>query len=596
MMCDDELASILLIDDNPANLLAVETILADLGQNLVKAHSGREALRRLLVQDFAVIITDVNMPDMDGFETASLIRQRPRSEHTPIVFLTAISQTDAHAAQGYGLGAVDYIYTPVAPEVLRAKVRVFVDLFRMNRVLARQSKQLARANDELGQRLGESAAYVQEIERLNKDLQVTVAELDRDVAERKRAEAALRASEERLQILHEVDRAILAAQSPDGIVQAVVCRLRQVIPCDWASVLLFDLPAMRGQILATDTDWDAQLGTRGVVSLEGDRLLAYCKDGRTGVVEDLAELADLSPLEQALVAEGMHAYAGIPLMANGRLIGALRLGREQPGSFPDGCIDLASQAADSLAVAIQNARLNQQVEVSRSQLQKLSRRLVEIQESERRAIARELHDEAGQALTSLMLGLGLLEREGDCTQALAHRVEGLKQVTNDVMEELHRLAVNLRPASLDRLGLVPALEQYIASISHEGALEIKMAALGLERKRLPLEVETSLYRMIQEALTNVIRHARATHAGVVVQRKGSRVVSTIEDDGIGFDVEVAIQHGRLGLIGMRERIEMLGGKFTIESRPGVGTTVFAEIQCDDANPDVPAQPPALQLS
>jgi len=116
----------------PENLVALEAILGDLDQNLVKANSGREALRCLLRQDFAVIVLDVNMPEINGFETAALIRQRKSSEHTPIIFLSAISTAEMHSAKGYALGAVDYIAAPVIPDVLRTKVTVFVKLLKKN--------------------------------------------------------------------------------------------------------------------------------------------------------------------------------------------------------------------------------------------------------------------------------------------------------------------------------------------------------------------------------------------------------------------------------------------------------------------------------
>src|SRR5437868_993972 len=119
--------NILLVDDRPEKLLALEAVLEDLHQNVVRAYSGREALRALLNQDFAVILLDVNMPGLDGFETAALIRQRQSSEHIPIIFITAFAD-EMHVARGYSLGAVDYIAAPVVPEVLRTKVTVFVDL------------------------------------------------------------------------------------------------------------------------------------------------------------------------------------------------------------------------------------------------------------------------------------------------------------------------------------------------------------------------------------------------------------------------------------------------------------------------------------
>src|SRR5438270_7655485 len=140
---DNGKVNILLVDDKPEKLLAIEAVLDDLGQNVVRAYSGREALRAVLQQEFAVILLDVNMPDMDGFETAQLIRQRRNSEGTPIIFVTAFSD-DMHVARGYSLGAVDFITTPVVPDVLRTKVAVFVDLFIKSEQVRRQADALRR--------------------------------------------------------------------------------------------------------------------------------------------------------------------------------------------------------------------------------------------------------------------------------------------------------------------------------------------------------------------------------------------------------------------------------------------------------------------
>src|SRR6266513_5377129 len=137
----DEKVNILIVDDRPDKLLAHETVLAELDQNLVRATSGRDALRCLLHQDFAVILLDVNMPGMDGFETAALIRQRPRSETTPIIFISAVNDTETHVDRGYSLGAVDYILAPVVPEILLAKIAVFVDLFIKTEQVKRQAEE-----------------------------------------------------------------------------------------------------------------------------------------------------------------------------------------------------------------------------------------------------------------------------------------------------------------------------------------------------------------------------------------------------------------------------------------------------------------------
>jgi PAS domain S-box-containing protein len=140
----DDRVNILLVDDQPNNLLALESILSGLELNLVQAESGTKALRELLQMDFAVVLLDVQMPNMDGFETANLIRQRDRSRDTPIIFLTALSRSETHVFRGYELGAVDYIFKPFHAEILRSKVNVFVELFRKREAFKKQANELSR--------------------------------------------------------------------------------------------------------------------------------------------------------------------------------------------------------------------------------------------------------------------------------------------------------------------------------------------------------------------------------------------------------------------------------------------------------------------
>src|SRR5581483_4068174 len=157
-MPSEQSVNILLVDDRSENRLALAAILEPLGQNLVQAVSGQEALKCLLRQDFAVILLDVQMPGMDGFETAELIRGRERSQHTPIIFLTAINTSDIHISRGYALGAVDYLVKPIVPEILLSKVSVFVDLYRKTHQIEQQAAELRQARDELERRVRERTA------------------------------------------------------------------------------------------------------------------------------------------------------------------------------------------------------------------------------------------------------------------------------------------------------------------------------------------------------------------------------------------------------------------------------------------------------
>jgi len=166
-----EKVNILLVDDNPGKLLAHDSILGELGQNVIKATSGREALECLLRQDFAVILLDVNMPEMDGFETAELIRRRPRFESTPIIFITGYNTTDLDRLKGYSVGAVDYLFLPVIPQVLKTKVSFFVDLARQTQLIKQQAEHLARQNQA-------QARQLKMIQKLNQELREANDELE----------------------------------------------------------------------------------------------------------------------------------------------------------------------------------------------------------------------------------------------------------------------------------------------------------------------------------------------------------------------------------------------------------------------------------
>jgi PAS domain S-box-containing protein len=271
------------------------------------------------------------------------------------------------------------------------------------------------------------------------------------------------------------------------------------------------------------------------------------------------------------------SWLGIPLVAGNKTIGVLALQKTEPNFFNTKHIGLAEVVSAQAAVAIQNAWLFEQVRAGHERLQSLSRRLVEVQESERRYIARELHDEASQSLTALKFGLRLLEQEVHQPESLLLRVTELKRLTDGVLEELHRLAMGLRPASLDYLGLVAALEQLVKDSDQRYKMAVRFRATGFtEERRLPDHVETTIYRIVQEALTNAVRHANAKNLDVILEQREDKTVILVEDDGAGFDTRIIGKPGHLGLVGMQERAQMIGAAITIESEPGCGTIIVVE--------------------
>ncbi len=257
----------------------------------------------------------------------------------------------------------------------------------------------------------------------------------------------------------------------------------------------------------------------------------------------------------------------VPLLVRDEAIGVI-VAHDKEG--PD-----ARFGADDLRLAeIFAARAAVAVELRQRVTRDALQRVVSAQELERRRLARELHDETGQALTSILLGLRGLEEVKD-EQTLRASVAEVRDLVRSTLQDVRRLAVELRPTALDDFGLVAALERLTHSFGEQTGIAIEFVQT-VPDGRLPPEVETALYRIVQESLTNVVKHARADSVSIVLTRKADSVSVLVEDDGIGFEPGRERPEG-LGLLGMRERVSLLGGRVAVESRPGSGTTFVAEV-------------------
>jgi PAS domain S-box-containing protein len=269
----------------------------------------------------------------------------------------------------------------------------------------------------------------------------------------------------------------------------------------------------------------------------------------------------------------VRCWVGVPLRAGERVIGVYSLDKTEPGYFTREHIRLAEALAAGAVIAIQNARLFEQVRTGRAQLQALSHRLVDAQESERRALARELHDEVGQALTGLKLLLSAVR--GQPPEASAPRLTEALDLVSGLMGRVHDLSLDLRPAMLDDLGLPAALAWLFERYTSQTGVRVTYTFRRLD-DRLPPEVETTTYRIVQEALTNVARHAVVDSVRVRLMVEAEALRLQVQDEGRGFDVSAALASGaRAGLAGMRERAALLGGALQIDSLPGAGTLVLA---------------------
>ncbi len=365
-----------------------------------------------------------------------------------------------------------------------------------------------------------------------------------------------------LESLNEIGNALVGELDLARVLDLVASRLRELLN---ARVVAIALP------VGGDLRIEAAAGEPANELLGVTFSGAESKAGR--VLERAASERVDSVLEDPEVDQGTARRLGartglfVPLVFRGSAIGVV-LAHDKLGAdarFDSNDQRVAEQFAARASVAVDLTR-----RVARDSL----RRVVAGQEIERRRLARELHDETGQALTSILLGLRAVEeaQSGEQTREAAAQ---LRELVVDTLQDVRRLAVQLRPKALDDFGLVAALERLVETLSEATGIGIELEA-QLGDERLPTEVETALYRIVQEALTNIVKHAQARRASVLLVRRAGTVKAVIEDDGDGFRVD-EVREDAVGLIGIRERVALHDGRLTVESSPESGTTLVVEV-------------------
>jgi signal transduction histidine kinase len=360
-----------------------------------------------------------------------------------------------------------------------------------------------------------------------------------------------------LESLNEVGGALVGELELEPLLELVVRRLRELID---ARLVAIALPA-GGSLRIAAVDGEGAEALAALSTLENDSKTArVIERGRSERVDSLLE----DPEVNQDIARRLGASTGlyVPLRTRDRTIGVLiahdKVGRNP--RFSSGDLRLAEQFAVRASIAVGLSR-----RVARDSL----RRVVAGQEVERRRLARELHDETGQALTSILLGLRAVEDAGSAN------VDELRALVVATLQDVRRLAVQLRPKALDDFGLVAALERLVQTFSESSGINTELEA-NIGEERLPSDVETTIYRIVQEALTNIVKHADATRVSILVVRRDALVTAVIEDNGRGFDPATE-RDDSLGLEGMRERVELHDGRLTIEAAPGSGTTLRIEV-------------------
>ena len=504
--------NVLMVDDQPGKLLSYEAILSDLGENLVKATSAKEALEKLLKMDVAVVLMDVSMPEIDGFELAEIIRQHPRFQKTAIIFISAVHLTDLDRLKGYQHGAVDYLSVPVVPEVLRAKVRVFTELHRKN-------QQLERLNAELEQRVAERTAELQQ-------KAVALHKLNRELAQKN----------QELDAIVQTAPDIIFSRNPEGGRDYLSGRFYEYTGAPPGAGVGF------GWLEYVHPDDRDKSLARWMQSVESGE--AYEADYR---------------LRGADSEYRWFRARAVPLRdSHGTIV-----------KWYGTCSDIHDSKLLEQSIRESAIELEKMVESRTAALRRLSNRMMTMQDEERRRIAREIHDGLGQELAAAKMILdGMLAKDASLRQASLEA----SQLVDRAIQQVRTISHLLHPPLLDEVGLVSALRWFLEGLSDRSGIKVTLEVDPPTIGRLKSELETAIFRIVQEALTNIFRHSGARNGSVrLVQRDGTIAV-TVRDDGKGIEeqvVQLRPESVGVGIGGMRQRVTELGGTFRLtNANPG----------------------------
>jgi PAS domain S-box-containing protein len=391
-----------------------------------------------------------------------------------------------------------------------------------------------------------------------------ISALVEDITEQHRREASAVSD-----ILHALNAYVDVTQA----FPVILANLRTMTGCDAANLVLFDDNGEWATIAAVAEPLN------GLVS--GTRIRVAELPGAEDTLAGLPHLApDLAaevhfPVVRQAYDFGLRSGTWLPLRGDGRVVGAVGLAWRRYSGVSTEQLPVLGQIADAVALAVERMRLFEEVRAGHERLKVLSRRLVEVQEDERRHLARELHDEIGQQLTGLNLLLDAID--GRPPEVTSERLAEAHRLIEDLVGRVRRLSLDLRPAMLDDLGLLPALLWLFEGYTGKTGVRVNFEHEGLEQQ-VPGEVETAAYRIVQEALTNVARHAGVSEVSVQACVANRMLTLQVVDHGTGFDWNGAlVEPVTSGLAGMRERAMLLGGRLAVESAPGAGTRLKAEL-------------------
>jgi PAS domain S-box-containing protein len=400
----------------------------------------------------------------------------------------------------------------------------------------------------------------------------------RDITEQESMADEILKYNQRLKVLHEIDHGILEAKSLEKMMESTLPNLGRLMNSRWTCITLFDDEGWNIKALRIDAGGKMEWSSEKVFHFHLNQweMFKELKQGNVVLQSDLSAVS--VSLVQKLQAEGLNTLLYVPLILQENLNGVICLGSKEMGAFDAEYIEMAKEVVREIAVFVRQSRLTDQIKTQREEMRQLAQCIVIAQEEERRRLSRELHDEAGQALTALKIGLELTARELPLELlSVRERLVESTVLVDATMEQLRSLARGLRPPALDTIGLNYTLDDLCRDFAKRSHIAVEYR--GEDLPFLSDAVKICFYRILQESLTNVYKHSEAKHVTVTLRQDPKSFSLIIQDDGRGFrqiDKKRGTTKG-IGLLGMEERLMAVGGKLTIQSQAGQGTQLIARI-------------------
>ena len=525
---------VLIADDTPANLGGVVESFTNRGFRVLVALDGIEAIERAQFSKPDLILLDVKMPGIDGFETCRRLKMDERTREIAVIFMTSLAGSE-DMVEGFSAGGVDYITKPVRIDEMMARVGTHLALGAMHKQLVAQNRQLL---DEVAIRQKAEAALSHARDELEvrvaqrtEELARTNANLTSEIDERRRVEAKLLSSEARFRTIVETSPVPLCIASLNG------------------GQLLYANEPLR-QLFGLDAREEASANIKDFYMnpAEQDQLVEHlCAEGNFRNTEVQFRRSD-GTVFWAIATARVATY------------------RDEPAVYA-GLNDITERK-----------RIEQELFESREQLRELSAYMEAIREEERKRIAMEIHDELGQLLTALKMDVSLLKMHLANDSNAARKTDDMRDLVEKTIWMVRNVVSHLRPAALN-FGIVSALEWLAEDFGRRNGIPCQFRINGSEPVLSDAHA-TAVFRIVQASLTNVTRHAGATRADVTLTRSASALELHVSDDGCGFDQEAALKGESYGLLGMTERARLIGGSLLIDSALGTGTAVSIHIPLD----------------